>query len=70
MQIALQRAIVKCRLSVDRFKDEATRSLWGMLGIDAQTWINLQLAVDMYDAQHGSEAKLIAKLKPLSSGIN
>jgi addiction module HigA family antidote len=36
-----------------------------VLGVDAQTWMNLQLAVDMYDAQHSSEAKLIARLKPL-----
>ncbi|HVA37290.1 MAG TPA: HigA family addiction module antitoxin [Candidatus Dormibacteraeota bacterium] len=36
-----------------------------VLGVDAQTWLNLQLAVDMYDAQHGPEAKQIARLKPL-----
>lgn len=36
-----------------------------VLGVDAQTWMNLQLAVDMYDAQHSAEAKVIAKLRPL-----
>jgi antitoxin HigA-1 len=24
-----------------------------VLGVDAQTWMNLQLAVNMYDTQHG-----------------
>ncbi|HXM18888.1 MAG TPA: HigA family addiction module antitoxin [Candidatus Tumulicola sp.] len=36
-----------------------------VLGVDAQTWMNLQLAVDMYDVQYGPEAKQIARLKPL-----
>ncbi len=36
-----------------------------VLGVDAQTWMNLQLAVDIYDAQHGPEARRIARLKPL-----
>jgi addiction module HigA family antidote len=36
-----------------------------VLGVDAQTWMNLQLAVDMYDTQQGPEAKRIAKLKRL-----
>ncbi len=36
-----------------------------VLGVEAQTWMNLQLAVDMYDTQHGPEAKRIAKLKRL-----
>src|ERR1700687_6182032 len=36
-----------------------------VLGVEAQTWMNLQLAVAMYDAQHGPEAKRIAKLKRL-----
>ncbi|MBC5806035.1 MAG: addiction module antidote protein, HigA family [Candidatus Eremiobacter antarcticus] len=38
-----------------------------VLGVDAQTWMNLQLAVDMYDAVHSAEAKRIAKLKPLTA---
>jgi antitoxin HigA-1 len=36
-----------------------------VLGVDAQTWLNLQLAVDIYDAQNGPEAKKVARLKPL-----
>ncbi len=36
-----------------------------VLGVDTQTWLNLQMAVDMYDAKHGPEAKQVAKLKPL-----
>lgn len=36
-----------------------------VLGVDAQTWMNLQLAVDLYDAQHGPEARRVARLKPL-----
>lgn len=36
-----------------------------VIGVDAQTWLNLQLAVDLYDAVYGPEAKEIAKLKPL-----
>jgi len=41
------------------------RSWHAPLDVDAQTWLKLQLAVDIYDAQHGPEAKKIAKLKPL-----
>jgi antitoxin HigA-1 len=36
-----------------------------VLGVSMQTWLNLQAAVDIYDAIHSSEAKTIAKLKPL-----
>lgn len=36
-----------------------------VLGVDAQTWMNLQLAVDMYDAQHSPEARRIARLRPV-----
>lgn len=36
-----------------------------VIGVDAQTWLNLQLSVDLYDALYGPEAKEIAKLKPL-----
>ncbi len=36
-----------------------------VLGVDAQTWMNLQLAVDLHDAQFGPEAKRISRLKPL-----
>jgi addiction module HigA family antidote len=36
-----------------------------VLGVGMQTWLNLQTAVDIYDALHSEEAKQIAKLKPL-----
>ena len=36
-----------------------------VLGVSMQTWLNLQAAVDVYDAVHSDEARQIAKLKPL-----
>jgi antitoxin HigA-1 len=36
-----------------------------VLGISLQTWLNLQAAVDIYNAVHSAEARQIAKLKPL-----
>jgi addiction module HigA family antidote len=36
-----------------------------VLGIGLQTWLNLQAAVDIYDAVHSPEARQIARLKPL-----
>jgi antitoxin HigA-1 len=36
-----------------------------VLGVSMQTWLNIQAAVDIYDALHSAEAKEIAKLKPL-----
>ena len=36
-----------------------------VLGVSMQTWLNLQAAVDIYDAQRSSEAKEIAKRGPL-----
>lgn len=36
-----------------------------VLGISLQTWLNLQAAVDIFDAVHSPEARHIAKLKPL-----
>ncbi|MGH7660984.1 MAG: HigA family addiction module antitoxin [Vulcanimicrobiaceae bacterium] len=36
-----------------------------VLGVSLQTWLNLQAAVDIYDAVHSPEARQIAKLKPL-----
>jgi len=35
-------------------------------GTSPEFWLNLQLMVELYDAQHSPEAKKIAKLKPLS----
>ncbi len=38
-----------------------------VLGVSAQTWLNLQMAVDMYEAEHSPlVAKLRRKLKPLT----
>jgi antitoxin HigA-1 len=36
-----------------------------VVGLSAQTWLNLQLAVDIYDALQTPEAKEVAKLKSL-----
>jgi addiction module HigA family antidote len=36
-----------------------------VLGVSMQMWLNLQTAVDIYDAIHSAEAQQIAKLKPL-----
>ena len=36
-----------------------------VLGVSMQTWLNLQAAVDIYDAMHSPEAKAIARLTPL-----
>lgn len=35
------------------------------LGFRAESWLRMQLAVDMYDAQHGPRAKALARIKPL-----
>jgi addiction module HigA family antidote len=35
------------------------------LGFRADSWLRMQLAVDMYDAQHGPLAKALARIKPL-----
>ncbi len=36
------------------------------LGTDDATWMNLQLAVDLYDARNSPEAKRIAQIKPIA----
>ncbi len=36
-----------------------------VLGIQLQTWLNMQAAVDIYDAVHSPQARQIARLKPL-----
>jgi addiction module HigA family antidote len=33
------------------------------LGFSADSWLRMQLAVDMYDAQHGRVAKALARIK-------
>ncbi|BDE06383.1 virulence associated protein [Vulcanimicrobium alpinum] len=35
------------------------------LGMDAETWLRLQLSVDLYDAKHGELAKIAASIKPI-----
>jgi len=35
------------------------------LGMEAQFWLNLQLVVDLFDAQHSAAAKAIRKIKPV-----
>ena len=44
---------------------EMAMRLERVLGVSMQTWLNLQAAVDIYDALHSPRAKQIAKLKPL-----
>jgi addiction module HigA family antidote len=35
------------------------------LGFSADSWMRMQLAVDIYDAQHGPAAKALARIKPV-----
>ncbi len=44
---------------------EMAMRLERVLGVSVQTWLNLQAAVEIYDALHSPKAKEIAKLKPL-----
>ena len=44
---------------------EMAMRLERVLGVSMQTWLNLQAAVEIYDALHSPRAKQIAKLKPL-----
>ena len=37
------------------------------LGFAAESWMRMQLAVDVYDAKHGELAKDLAKIKPLTA---
>jgi addiction module HigA family antidote len=36
-----------------------------LFGMEAQFWLNLQLAWDLYEAKHSPVSKEIAKVKPL-----
>jgi len=36
-----------------------------LLGVEAQFWLNLQLAWDLYHAKHSAAAKEIVKIQPL-----
>jgi len=44
---------------------EMAMRLERVLGVSMQTWLNLQAAIEIYDALHSPQAKQIAKLKPL-----
>jgi len=35
------------------------------LGFSAESWIRMQMTVDMYDALHGPVAKTFSRIKPL-----
>lgn len=48
----------------DMTPDTALR-LERLLGVEAQFWLNLQLAWDLYHAQHGPAAKARALIRPL-----
>ena len=36
-----------------------------LLGVEAQFWLNLQLAWDLYNATHSPAARRIQQIKPL-----
>lgn len=44
---------------------EMAMRLERVLGVSMRTWLNLQAAVEIYDAQHSTKAKQIARLKPI-----
>lgn len=48
----------------DMTPDTALR-LERLLGVEAQFWLNLQLAWDLYHATHSAAAKQIDQIKPL-----
>ena len=49
----------------DMTPDTALR-LERLFGVEAQFWLNLQLAWDLYHATHSPAAKDIAQIKPLT----
>jgi addiction module HigA family antidote len=36
------------------------------LGLRAESWMRMQMAVDLYDATHGRAAKAVARIKPIA----
>jgi addiction module HigA family antidote len=40
------------------------------LGFKAESWLRMQLAVDMYDASRGPAARELAKIKPINQGLS
>ena len=45
------------------------RRLERFLGVEAQLWLNLQLAWDVYHASHSAAARQIAQIKPLKTVV-
>lgn len=39
------------------------------LGFSAESWIRMQVTVDMYDALHGPVAKTFSRIKPLKVAV-
>ena len=52
----------------DMTPDTALR-LERLFGVEAQFWLNLQLAWDLYHAAHSATAHQIALIKPLKRGV-
>jgi addiction module HigA family antidote len=52
----------------DMTPDTALR-LERLLGVEAQFWLNLQLAWDLYQAKHSAAAKEIVKIQPLKRRV-
>jgi plasmid maintenance system antidote protein VapI len=36
------------------------------LGFSAESWMRMQLTLDMYDAMHGQVGKAVGRIKPIS----
>jgi plasmid maintenance system antidote protein VapI len=36
------------------------------LGFRAESWMRMQLAVDLYDAMHGRAGKAVGRIKPIA----
>jgi plasmid maintenance system antidote protein VapI len=36
------------------------------LGFSAESWMRMQLTLDMYDARHGRAGKAVARIKPIA----
>jgi plasmid maintenance system antidote protein VapI len=36
------------------------------LGFSAESWMRMQMTVDMYDARHGPAARSLGRIKPIA----
>ena len=36
------------------------------LGLRAESWMRMQMAIDLYDAMHGRAAKTMSRIKPIA----